>query len=242
MTRRMLFMRNGLRGARMISMVAGTVLLTSAGVLKADLLTFEDLPIPGTSDPTSPAADPLPSSYHGFEFESNWNAPATTQWDFTWVSWYLQEELQNPYPGDPNFSGKWNAYVSGEHALGNVAHYGPLDYTAEWSIRRTDGGLWTFDGAWFTANTGRNTIFVRGYLAGTQVLDLIRPMASVAPTFQAPLQPIVLDRLVVLGGPEPGGLARDFYMDDFQYTLVPTPGACVLLLLSGVVMRARRRA
>ena len=228
---------------RFIVATVGLTLVST--VTRADVLDFEDFPMPpGYPNGSDVPAGPLFSGgYQGFVFSALHDAGMkSSAYDNTWAYYQLNSAAQNN-PYNPNWSGLWWGISSGEFALTSLGDWDnpQWDPPSYWEVARADGGLFSFDGAMFTTLMSyANGISVKGYIGDAQVLSEIHTIGHSAPTLVTPTQQTLVDRIRLRGVSSVGG-NKGFIMDDFQYTLVPTPGACVLLLLSGVVMRARRR-
>lgn len=217
--------------------VASIAIEAGSGVASGDVLNFEDLP-PLNHPPGTIGTRAFVPEYHGFIFTSNYTPYGLPDFNHRWALWHCAEEVQIDNCEDNFYElGSLSAYTSGEHALGNIYHYGNAGI---WSITRADGGLWTFDGAWFTAYTTFPDLIIRGYVGNTEVLGMgAFPLAWCRPRFWAPTDTIAIDRLEVYGAPN-GYVYKSFLMDDFHYTLVPSPSALALLCLVGASPRRRR--
>lgn len=220
-----------------LAALIGVAAFVKCGNACADLLTFEDLPSLLEQDPDG-GGGYLDPDYHGFRFNAANSTPYPGNPE-SWAYFNFPTSVQNPeYHW---YLGGWLwGMESGEFCLGATP------YTSGWSsftVDRADDGLWSFDGAWFASiESVPHDLYMRGYRGSELVYLQTTEILHGARIFIAPPSDVLVDRVVFKAESIPGGMERGFTLDDFNFTLVPTPGACVLLLLSGVVMRARRRA
>jgi hypothetical protein len=223
-----------------ISLTSVVAAIACVGVAGADLLTFEDL-MPWDPPIISPGVLVMAPDYHGFRFTSVSLSTQSAEYNNTWVVWGLDEEFQIPNCADNwHHSGKWSGYVSGERMIGNFGRY--QDPPNTWTVTRADGGLWSFDGASFTGlGFSTHGLAIRGYLGETEVLGMNNLIVDYCgPIFASPGGQISIDRLVI-SPTVPWGVENGFAMDDFNYTLVPSPAPLALLGLAGLLCRRRRK-
>ncbi len=204
----------------------------------ADILDFEDLPVPPNGEQPGLILALMPTNFHGFRFTASNDVYPDTYFDNTWVYWQLEAELQNP-PCTIVSDGNRYGYTSGITAIGSYQDGGSGEWSNHWTMSRADGGLWSFDGAWFTATLNAPEIIIRGFLGNTQVFNFTETIEKCTPTFHAPQSQVLIDRLVIRGGPLIHGGDKAFLMDDFQFTLVPAPSAGFLLLAAALTRRRR---
>jgi hypothetical protein len=206
---------------------------------RADMLDFEDLPLLQPSAGSGGAISPLTPnySYHGFNLSAvhTW-APDVSN---TWYYLRVLDSVQDP-PYQPPQLGYLHAVQSGEYALGTAPHVHTNQ--SAFSFSRLDGGLFTFDGAWFTRiysslNQSLDVAMI-GYVGDTVVYQDLQPIVVSARTFLAPPPGVAIDRLEFRTAyPGPNSIGG-FYMDDFHYTLVPAPS--VLAVLGGLGLFRKR--
>jgi hypothetical protein len=212
----------------------------AATAAHADMFDFEDLPSLRATDPQG-GYEPLGPNfaYHGFTFSAVHNVAGSQN---SW--WYVNvpESEQDP-PYNWLLEGLPWAVQSGEFAIrsGNDYH----NTQSVFAVSRTGGGLWTMDGAWFTrtmTNAPWNpglTMSMIGYVGETPVYIYQQPIFHGIRTFVAP-PGIAIDRLRIAMDWAPS-TDIGFYMDDFQFTVVPAPSVIGQLCLAGLLRRRRRR-
>ena len=81
-------------------------------------------------------------------------------------------------------------------------------------------------------------MYLVGYVGETQAYVYQQPIFHGIRTFVAP-PAIAIDRFRIGMSSQPSA-AIGFYMDDFTYTLVPSPAPFALLGLLGMMRRSRR--
>ena len=232
------------RGALRLVILGHTVAITvglAATVAHADMLDFEDLPSLLEQFPQCASAPLGPNfAYHGFTFSSDdlsSSLPPSNSW------WYgnMPEDLQDP-PYQWDRGGLPWGIQSGEFTLRSSPGYGNPSYS--YSVSRSDGGLWMMDGAW-CARVATNSplspgssMWQLGYVGATLVYVHEQTIFHGIRTFVAP-PAIAIDRFRIGMSSQPSA-AIGFYMDDFTYTLVPSPAPFALLGLVGMLRRSRR--
>jgi len=114
-----------------------------------------------------------------------------------------------------------------------------------YSVSRTDGSLWAFNKAVFTAGWGPGLIHLVGLRGGVEVFNFTQSISHTQQTWASPsIYPgtiMWIDTLKItndLGDPYQG--RRHFIMDDMFYTL-PAPGAFALMGCGLIGIRSRRR-
>ena len=159
-------------------------------------------------------------------------------------AWYytrVLEAAQDP-PYQPGMTGISWCTQSGEYAL----RTGPNVNSGQsrFSFSRSDGGLFSFDGAWFTRiysqpNQGLN-VAMQGFVGNTVAYTYLQPIFLTTRTFVAPPPGIAVDRVVFNTGYPAPNSQGGFYMDDFQFTLVPAPSAIAVVGALGLFRRRVR--
>lgn len=216
---------------------ASIALGLSAANAHAELLDFEDLPQIQLPAGGSVGWAPLTPNYayHGFILSAVHTAnDGAFGVDNAWYYGRVLEAAQDQ-PG-----GVW--YVqSGEYALRTGPNVGSGQST--FSFRRSDGGLFSFDGAWFSRVYAHNqwlNVTMQGFVGATAVYTYWQPISFETRTFVAPPQGVAVDRVVFRTGyPQPNS-EGGFYMDDFQFTLVPAPSVIAAFGALGLFRRRPR--
>lgn len=204
---------------------------------RADMLDFEDLPPMELSAGLTDGARPLTPNYeyHGFNLSAVHTPNAGSfSVNNTWYYVRVLEEAQ----GQP---GVCACIQSGEYAL--MAGPNVTSNLSSFSFNRSDGGLFTFDGAWFTRiySTLNQplTLAMQGFVGDTPVYTHLQPIYT-SKTFVSPPQGIAVDRLVFRTAYPQANSTGGFFMDDFRYTLVPAPPAVALLGALGLFRKRAR--
>lgn len=209
----------------------------SAASAHAELLDFEDLPQIQVSAGLTDGSRPLTPNYqyHGF----NLSAVHTANDGPFGVNnaWYYLRVLAEAQ-GQPGVSA---GIQSGEYALRTGPNVNSGFST--FSFNRSDGGVFTFDGAWFTRiystqNMPLN-LTMQGFVGATPVYTYIQPIYT-SRTFVSPPQGIAVDRLVFRTAWPEANSQGGFIMDDFHYTLVPAPSTVAILSALGLFRRRVR--
>lgn len=209
----------------------------SAASAHAELLDFEDLPQIQVSAGLTDGSRPLTPNYqyHGF----NLSAVHTANDGPFGVNnaWYYLRVLAEAQ-GQPGVSA---GIQSGEYALRTGPNVNSGFST--FSFNRSDGGVFTFDGAWFTRiystfNQPLN-LTMQGFVGDTPVYTYIQPIYT-SRSFVAPPPGIAVDRLVFRTAWPEANSAGGFIMDDFHYTLVPAPSAIAVVGALGLFRRRVR--
>jgi hypothetical protein len=209
---------------------------------RADMLDFEDLPPFQPEAQSGTGFRPLTPNYayHGFILSAVHTANdgpfgVNNAWYYTRVL----EAVQDP-PYQPGMTGISWCTQSGEYGLRTGPNVNSGQST--FSFSRSDGGLFSFDGAWFTRiysqpNQGLN-VTMQGFVGNTVAYTYWQPIFLTTRTFVAPPPGVAVDRVVFRTGfPQPNSQGG-FYMDDFHYTLVPAPS--VLAVLGGLGLFRKR--
>jgi len=220
---------------------AAIALGLSAANAHAELLDFEDLrPIELPTFGAAREALTPNYAYHGFNLSAVHNVHDPV-WgvDNAWYYTRVLEAVQDP-PYQPGLAGAFWGTQSGEYALSTAPDV--QTNQSAFSFSRLDGGLFTFDGAWFTRiysplNQSLQLAMI-GYVGDTVVYQDVQPIFFSARTFQAPPPGVAIDRLDFHTGYPGPNSTGGFYMDDFHYTLVPAPS--VLAVLGGLGLFRRR--
>ncbi len=222
---------------------ASIALGLSAPDARADMLDFEDLPTLQPSAAGTAVGTLTPNyAYHGFNLSAVHTAnDGSFGVNNAWYYTRVLEGVQDP-PYQPWLGAIFWGTQSGEYAL----RTGPNVYTnqSSFNFNRLDGGLWTFDGAWFARiqaplNVGLY-VAVLGYVGDTLVYAYQQPIFLATRTFVAPPQGVAVDRVEFRTAYPSGSSSGGFYMDDFQFTLVPAPSAVAILGALGLFRRRAR--
>lgn len=210
----------------MIKTFAATLLISTSA--SAGIVTFDNLP---------PIADQYSSGQRlmvpvdGFSFTTSgtyYESP---------FAWY--------YYNPNSFTGT-NLPALNIGVRGTTAIYSGWYQTAypTYRVSRTDGSLWQFNKAFFTAMWGAGTIHLIGFRDGVEVFNFTQSISNTQQTmvsmssYPGPVQWI--DTLKI-GNDLPGEYGnRHFIMDDMYYTL-PAPGAFALMGCGLFGTRSRRR-
>jgi hypothetical protein len=111
-------------------------------------------------------------------------------------------------------------------------------------VSRTDGGLWQFNKAFFTALWGAGTIHLIGMRDGVEVFNFTQSIINTQQTMVSmssyPGPVAWIDTLKISNDLAVANGNRHFIMDDMYYTL-PSPGALALMACGLFGIRNRRR-
>jgi hypothetical protein len=120
------------------------------------------------------------------------------------------------------YAGYYTESARSDHWFASAMGYETRD------IVRSDGGVFNFQGAWFSpANpSAAGFVEVRGMLDGTQVGDTARIDLSGATPEWLACNFDGIDQLLFDGSS--GGHEQYYAFDDFTYSVIPAPGAILL--------------
>lgn len=219
----------------MIKPGIGLAAILSSVTASAGVVTFENLPT--TANSNQVGGQELVVPVDGFSFTS-----PTTPPDFGTYRWiYLK--LPNPELQSPPYEA-YGVGVRGTTALCSAHYY---SYTTRtYNIARSDGGLWRFNSAYFTAAWEISVIRLVGMRNGVTVFDFTQAISNTQQTLVSlPSMPEAatwIDTLKISNSPSSPGIGRHFIMDDMSYE-IPAPGAlsCMAGCLTGLRNRRRRR-
>jgi hypothetical protein len=148
-------------------------------------------------------------------------------------TWYYARFLEEPQ-GQPRIRSGEYGLMAGPNVSTNLSSF---------SFSRSDGGLFTFDGAWFariySSLNQPLTLAMQGFVGDTPVYTYLQSIYTTT-TFVSPPQGIAVDRLEFRTAYPQANSTGGFFMDDFHYTLVPAPSAIALFGGLGLLRRRPR--
>lgn len=210
----------------------GCVSLTASA--SAGIVTFDNLPVTiGSIGDGQQLTVPV----DGFSFTTSgtvWDSPS---------AWFYYNATNSPNPSVPPAK---NIGVRGTTAIYSGWYnttYSPTSNPA-YRVSRTDGSLWQFNKAFFTASWGDGIIHLIGLRDGVEVFNFTQSITNTQQTmvsmssYPGPVQWIdtlkISNDLAVTNG------NRHFIMDDMYYTL-PAPSSFALIGIGLCGIRSRRR-
>jgi len=210
--------------------VAATFVLTASA--SAGIVTFDNINPPAPTDQTISPGVQLTMDVDGFTFSSTNTYYGNRQWYY--------------YTYCPAVANS-DAFGYNVGIRGTTAVFSGYYQTAapSYNVSRSDGSLWAFNKACFTAAWGPGLIHLVGLRGGFEVFNFTQSISDTQQTWASPfIYPGTInwiDTLKItndLGDPYQG--RRHFIMDDMFYTL-PAPGAFALMGCGLIGIRSRRR-
>jgi len=211
------------------TIVATFVLSSSAS---AGIVTFDNLPV--TIGSTS-YGERLTVPVDGFSFTTSgtvYDSPS---------AWFYY----NPYPSmNQSVPPSKDIGIRGTTAIYSGWYNTSYSPNPTYRVSRTDGGLWQFNKAFFTAVWGAGTIHLIGLRNGVEVFNFTQSISDTQQTMVSmssyPGPVAWIDTLKIGNDLAVANGNRHFIMDDMYYTL-PSPGALALMACGLFGIRNRRR-
>lgn len=211
---------------------AFTVSLFVSASASAGIVTFDNLPVTLGSIGDG---ERLTVPVDGFSFTTSgtvYDSPS---------AWFYY----NPYPSmNQSVPPSKDIGIRGTTAIYSGWYNTSYSPNPTYRVSRTDGGLWQFNKAFFTAVWGAGTIHLIGLRNGVEVFNFTQSISDTQQTMVSmssyPGPVAWIDTLKI--GNDLAGLYgnRHFIMDDMYYTL-PSPGALALMACGLFGIRNRRR-
>jgi hypothetical protein len=202
---------------------AATVFISSSA--SAGIVTFDNLPPVPTPDS---AGQRLMVPVDGFSFTTSGTYPN---------AWFYY----NPNNYTNNYMPAMNIGVRGTTAI--FSGWYNTAYPT-YSVSRTDGSLWQFNKAFFTAMYGAGVIHLIGLRNGIEIFNFTQSISNTQQTMVSMSSypgPVNWIDTLNITNDLPGEYGnRYFIMDDMYYTL-PAPGAFALMGCGLIGFRTRRR-
>lgn len=209
-----------------------TATLFISASASAGIVTFDNLP-PVTQYPL--AGQSLNVPVDGFSFKTS-----GTYTDSPYAWFYYNTSLVGNQSTPPTL----DIGIRGTTAIYSGWYNTAYSPNPTYKVSRTDGSLWQFNKAVFTAAWGAGSIHLIGLRDGVEVFNFTQSISDTQQTmvsmssYPGPVQWI--DTLKI--GNDLAGMNgnRHFIMDDMYYTL-PAPGAFALIGCGLFGIRSRRR-
>ena len=198
----------------------------------AGIVTFDNLPVTLGS---IGAGERLTVPVDGFSFTTSgtvYDSPS---------AWFYY----NPYPSmNQSVPPSKDIGIRGTTAIYSGWYNTSYSPNPIYRVSRTDGGLWQFNKAFFTAVWGAGTIHLIGMRNGVEVFNFTQSISDTQQTTVSmssyPGPVAWIDTLKIGNDLAVANGNRHFIMDDMYYTL-PSPGALALMACGLFGIRNRRR-
>ena len=211
---------------------AFTVSLFVSASASAGIVTFDNLPVTLGSIGDG---ERLTVPVDGFSFTTSgtvYDSPS---------AWFYY----NPYPSmNQSVPPSKDIGIRGTTAIYSGWYNTSYSPNPIYRVNRTDGGLWQFNKAFFTAVWGAGTIHLIGMRNGVEVFNFTQSISDTQQTMVSmssyPGPVAWIDTLKIGNDLAVANGNRHFIMDDMYYTL-PSPGALALMACGLFGIRNRRR-